>query len=229
MKKLTACFITAILMLVSLCACGGMGDKKCSPELGKPFTLSAEIEYEDMRAEAVFTRRDINNWEVEFSSPDTLSGIILTFKDNNVEASYNGLSFSVPKTALPMKSMISAFIGVSEKAAELGELTGEEKDNQLVVSGETELGKYLLIFDKNNALSGFEMENLKLKMKFTDFRVISGDISQKPTAEIEDITGEPNIREKETEAPEETEAPKETETTETGESTDSLQDESEEE
>ena len=135
MKKLTACFITAILMLVSLCACGGMGDKKCSPELGKPFTLSAEIEYEDMRAEAVFTRRDINNWEVEFSSPDTLSGIILTFKDNNVEASYNGLSFSVPKTALPMKSMISAFIGVSEKAAEQGNALAQNNLGLMYDSG----------------------------------------------------------------------------------------------
>ena len=188
MRRITACIFMTIVMVVSLCACGGMGDKKCSPGLSSPFTVSADIEYDDNAYAAVFTRRDVNNWEVEFSAPDNLSGIILTFKNNNVEASYNGLSFSVPKTALPLKSMIAAFIDVSEKAAEKGELTGEQKEEELAVSGETELGKYILKFDKNSSLSGFEMDNLKLKMTFTDFRVISGNMAEKPTAEIEDMT-----------------------------------------
>ena len=188
MKKLTACIILFVVMMMSLCACGGIGDKKCSPKLDSPFTVTADIEYDGAPYSAVFTRRDINNWDAEFSAPDNLSGIILSFKDNNVEASYNGLSFSVPKTALPMKSMMAAFIDVCEKAASEGELTGEQKDDELVVSGETELGKYLLKFDKNSQLSGFEMDNLKLKMKLSDFKQINGEIATEPTAVIEEIT-----------------------------------------
>ena len=212
MKRITACIITTIVMLVSLCACGGMGDKKCTPKLDSPFTVSAEMEYDSDTYNAVFTRRDTNSWDVEFSAPDTLSGIILKFRENNVEAFYNGLSFSVPKTALPLKSMIAAFIDVSEKAALEGELTGKQKEDELVVSGETELGKYVLKFDKNCGLSGFEMDNMNLKMKFSDFKLISGETAEKPTAQIEDMTEVPEETAAETTAEEETTA--ETECTE---------------
>ena len=198
MKKLTACIILSLVMMLSLCACGGMGDKKCTPKLDSTFTVTADIEYDGNTYSAVFTRCDVNSWDAEFSAPDNLSGIILSFKNNNVEASYNGLSFSVPKTALPMKSMIAAFIDACEKAASEGELTGEQKEDELAVSGETELGKYLLKFDKNSQLSGFEMDNLKLKMKFTDFKQISGEPATVPTAEIEEMTETPAVTEEKT-------------------------------
>ena len=198
MKRITACIILTLVMMLSLCACGGIGDKKCTPKLDSPFTVTADIEYDGTAYSALLTRRDINSWDAEFSAPDDLSGIILSFKDNNVEASYNGLSFSVPKTALPMKSMIAAFIDVCEKKAAEGELTGEQKEDELLVSGDTELGKYLLKFDKNSQLSGFEMDNLKLKMKFSDFKQISGEPATVPTAEIEEMTEAPAVTEEKT-------------------------------
>ena len=188
MKKFTVCIISLVTMIVSLCACGGGSTKKCSPQLNTAFCVTAHMEYEDMKSDAAITRMDINQWNVEFSSPDTLAGVILTFNDNNVEASYNGLSFSVPKSALPIKSMIATFIEAVESNAQLSELEGKEKDNEIVVDGETELGKYSMKFDKNNNLSGFEMDNLKLTISFTDFRQINNASNEATSPNTEAAT-----------------------------------------
>ena len=64
---------------------------------------------------------------MEFSSPNTLAGVLLSYRDDNVEASYKGLSFSVPKSALPLKAIISSLIDVVDTTAELPEISGEEK------------------------------------------------------------------------------------------------------
>ncbi len=167
MKKLTISFIFSILMIFSLCACGGGGDAKCTPDLNKSFCVEAEIDYDGDISKAKFQRNGKGSWKVEFSEPNTLAGVVLTFEDTNVEASYKGLSFSVPKSALPLKSVISAFIDEADKLAEQPEITGSEKDDLIVTEGEAELGKYEMSFDKNGMLAGFEMPNLNLVIKFT--------------------------------------------------------------
>lgn len=169
MKKNALGFIISIVMAISLCACGGKGDTTCKPDLNKPFCITAHMEYDGITADAVIKRIAKANWDVEFSTPNTLAGVLLSFRDSNVEASYKGLSFSVPKSALPLKSIISSFIDIIDTIAEQPEISGEEKDNEIVTIGETELGKYTLKFDKNGYPTGFEMPNLSLVITFSDF------------------------------------------------------------
>lgn len=107
---------------------------------------------------------------MEFSSPNTLAGVLLSYRDDNVEASYKGLSFSVPKSALPLKAIISSLIDVVDTTAELPEISGEEKDGEILVEGELEQGKYTLKMDKTGVLIGFSMSNLNLEIIFTDFQ-----------------------------------------------------------
>lgn len=212
MKKFAACFIVCVMMVISLCACGGGGNTSCKPNLNCTFSVNAEIQYDDMTAAAVITRIDKGNWDVEFSEPDTLSGVVLSFRDNNVEASYKGLSFSVPKSALPLKSMLLSFIDAADNLAEKDEITGDKKDEEIVVNGESEMGKYVIKFNDKNLLSGFEMENLNLVMIFKDFTV------KECETETTETTGT-----EATEAAETTETAESTELTKTDESSDELQ------
>lgn len=167
MKKIAVCFICLISMMLSLCGCGSKGDAKCVPDLNKPFCLNAQIDYDGLISEAKFQRNGNADWKIEFSSPNTLSGVVLTFKDSNVEASYKGLSFSVPKSALPLKSIISSFIDIADTIAGQPEITGTEKNDMVVTEGDAELGKYNMCFDKNGCLTEFSMPNLNLTIKFT--------------------------------------------------------------
>ncbi len=211
MKKIAMSFIISIVMAISLCACGGKGDTSCKVDLNKPFCITAHMEYDGITADAVIKRLAKANWDAEFSSPDTLAGVLISFRDSNVEASYKGLSFSVPKSALPLKSIILSFIDIIDQIAEQPEITGEEKDNEIITTGEIELGSYNLKFDKNGCPTAFEMPNLNLIITFSDF---CGEIP-----DISENTSETSTPENMPEPSENTEASDVTENTEKSENT----------
>lgn len=178
MKKIIPVFMSFI-MIVSMCACSGSGKSVAfTHKLNEPFVAMAQIQYGDQEAEASFRRYGKANWDVEFSAPNTLAGVILSYRDNKVDASYKGLSFSVPKTALPVKSIISVFIEVADSIAETDEINAVEKDGVMEIEGEIQQGKYTLKLDKNGGLSEFSMPNLDLKITFSDFHCDSSDMSE---------------------------------------------------
>ncbi len=168
MKKYISVFLSFILVL-SLCACGSKSSVKFQPKLGGAFTVNAQIVYGEQESAAVVKRLGMSSWDIEFSSPNTLAGVVLSYRENNVEASYKGLSFSVPKSALPLKAIILTLTDVVDSMSQLDEIECEEKDGSFIYEGENEQGKYVLEMDKNGCLSKFTMKNLNLEITFTDF------------------------------------------------------------
>lgn len=170
MKKIIPVFMSFV-MTVSLCACSG-GEKsvKFTPKLNQPFDVTAKIEYGDMQSDAILKRYGNANWDIEFSSPNTLSGVVLSYRDDKVDASYKGLSFSVPKSALPVKSIISSLIEVVDTTAEMTEVDAVEDEGLMKIEGELQQGKYTLKLDKNGGLAEFNMPNLDLEIDFSDFK-----------------------------------------------------------
>lgn len=188
MKKIIPIFLS-IFLIISMCACSSGGKNvKFSPKLNEPFVVTAKIQYGDQESDASFRKYSKANWDIEFSSPNTLSGVILSYRDDKVDASYKGLSFSVPKTALPIKSIISTFIDVADSTADLPEIEATEKEGLMIIEGETQQGKYTLKLDNSGGLSEFSMPNLELKIVFTDFHVDSSDIPESTQAETAETT-----------------------------------------
>ena len=188
MKKIIPIFLS-VFLIISMCACSSGGKNvKFSPKLNEPFVVTAKIQYGDQESDASFRKYSKANWDIEFSSPNTLSGVILSYRDDKVDASYKGLSFSVPKTALPIKSIISTFIDVADGTADLPEIEATEKEGLMIIEGETQQGKYTLKLDNSGGLSEFSMPNLELKIVFTDFHVDSSDIPESTQAETAETT-----------------------------------------
>ena len=188
MKKIIPIFLS-VFLIISMCACSSGGKNvKFSPKLNEPFVVTAKIQYGDQESDASFRKYSKVNWDIEFSSPNTLSGVILSYRDDKVDASYKGLSFSVPKTALPIKSIISTFIDVADSTADLPEIEATEKEGLMIIEGETQQGKYTLKLDNSGGLSEFSMPNLELKIVFTDFHVDSSDIPESTQAETAETT-----------------------------------------
>jgi len=188
MKKIIPIFLS-VFLIISMCACSSGGKNvKFSPKLNEPFVVTAKIQYGDKESDASFRKYSKANWDIEFSSPNTLSGVILSYRDDKVDASYKGLSFSVPKTALPIKSIISTFIDVADSTADLPEIEATEKEGLMIIEGETQQGKYTLKLDNSGGLSEFSMPNLELKIVFTDFHVDSSDIPESTQAETAETT-----------------------------------------
>ena len=178
-------FVLTMAMALCLAACavpkGGGSSRKNG--LGNAFSAVVGITLDRLEAEGEIKRYGEGVWEIEFSEPNTLSGVKLEFSEGNVLASYKGLSFSVPQSAVPVKAMMLNLIKAVEDNAKLDELSGEESDGMLKISGSLDGGDYTLSVDGNGLLSGFEMPNNKLSMKFSEMKTAEITIEQATAAE----------------------------------------------
>ena len=157
--------------LLSLTACDGTGgaDGTVSVSLAEPYSMTAEFTCGDLSGTAALSYLGNEAWEAEFSAPDSLSGVKLSFLDGNVTASYKGLSFSVPQTAVPVKTSLGQLFEVLEDAAEDGTVDCKIKYDRCVIEDKVDAGDYTLTLDKNGTPLSFEMPNQTLEMQFSGF------------------------------------------------------------
>ena len=184
MKRLitsAAAVFTAAVCLVS-CSSPLKSETNRRNGLRNSFTADASVTIDKMQAEGKLCRSG-DAWDIEFTSPNTLSGVKLMFADGSVSASYKGLSFSVPQSAVPVKAMMTELISAVEENASKEELSGEEKDDTLRISGSLDAGSYTLIVDTDGNLCGFEMPNNKLTMSFTNFTLTGSQPEAQTSAE----------------------------------------------
>ena len=132
--------------------------------LGCAFESDVSFVLDKLNAQAKMKHTDEGVWSIEFDSPNTLSGIRLEFADDTVNASYKGLEFSVPQSALPVKAMMLNLIEAVEENSKSEQLSGEEKDGMLLISGTLECGDYTITADTDGKLRSFEMPNNKLSI-----------------------------------------------------------------
>ncbi len=169
MKRLLSSII-AFLCVVSTTSCNSPvgSQSKRENNLASPFTAKMSVNLDKLSAEGTITRNSDKNWVAEFDSPNTLSGVKLSFEENVVKASYKGLDFSVPKSAIPVKAMLSNLMEAVDSLAVQEQLTGTENEGLLQISGSLEGGDYSLSIDGNGNIHTFEMPNNLLKISFSD-------------------------------------------------------------
>jgi hypothetical protein len=161
--------LTVVSLIISLSACGKLAGEKGSvkPELGNSWTVDSTIKYGNLDATAKITRNEKNNWDVEFASPNSLSGVRLSFNGDDVNASYKGLSFSVPKSALPYKTLLGTLFTAVDDLAEKDNIKGGVKDGIVTIEGKADSGNYKLGLDaKTGNLKTFEVPDYKATVQF---------------------------------------------------------------
>lgn len=173
MKRLITLFACMIMgiCLVTSCSVPLKNSVSRKNGLNSAFESNVSVTLDKLQAEGTLHRFGDAMWDIEFTAPNTLSGVKLSFSEGNVDASYKGLSFSVPQSALPVKAMMLNLIKAVDDNARLAELKGEEKDDTLEISGKLEGGEYIITVDKDGRLLSFEMPNNKLKMLFGELKI----------------------------------------------------------
>lgn len=186
MKRLVTFALTGI-MLFSIVGCSSpMKAQEDTVEngLNTAFQTETQITLDQMTASGTLCRFGEGMWEIEFDSPNTLSGVKLEFTDGTSTASYKGLNFSVPQSALPVKSMMNNLISAADELARNEELSGETENGAIKINGSLESGGYTLTTDKSGKLKKFEMPNMKLVMEFGEMH----EIGSSPQTEMETET-----------------------------------------
>lgn len=191
MKRLIS-FAVMVITAVMFFSCSSPMKNETSRKNGLDcsFQSSVNVTIDKLNADGVMKRFGDGVWDVEFETPNTLSGVKLEFSGGNVTASYKGLNFSVPQSALPVKSMMLNLIEAVDTNARLEELKGSENGDILEVSGSLEGGDYIISVGKDGKMSSFEMENNKLKIVFTDMKEIDGTSLQSTIETVTEVSTE---------------------------------------
>ena len=185
-------FVCAALFCVISCtatACGKTGDAgTVSVNLAEPFSMEAEFTCGDLTGAAGISHGGTEVWDATFTAPDSLAGVTLSYLDGNVTASYKGLTFSVPQSAVPVKASLGQLFTVLEQAGKDGSLDCIKKDGFCVIEGSLDAGTYTLTLEENGAPAAFSMPNLKLEMSFQNFASGSGNTGTGTTAPTTETT-----------------------------------------
>ena len=175
MKKLfTSVLLFAGIFCLTSCSSPMGGSTVRENRLSCAFTSPVTMSLDKLNAEGTVTRLGDGEWTAEFDSPNTLSGVKLTFSGGSVTADYKGLTFSVPKSALPVKAMLGNLIEAVDTNARESELSGRENDGHFEISGSLDGGDYTLILDNSGNIAAFDMPNNLLHISFTDVQVRGG-------------------------------------------------------
>ncbi len=181
MKRLfTSVLLFAGIFCLTSCSSPMGGGTVRENKLNCAFTSPVTMTLDKLNAEGTVTRLGDGEWTAEFDSPNTLSGVKLTFSSGSVTADYKGLTFSVPKSALPVKAMLGNLIEAVDTNARESELSGRENEGRFEISGSLDGGDYTLILDNSGNIAAFDMPNNLLHISFTDVQVRGGVL---PSAE----------------------------------------------
>lgn len=161
-------FAMTACLLITGCSVGS-GSTTAKNQLNTSFTTGITMELDEMTAEGTMQRVGESEWNVSFSEPTQLAGVQLDFLDGEVTASYKGLAFSVPQTALPAKSILYQFILAVDQLAEESALQGISSEDGVTLKGELEAGNYELVLLADGSPAVFQMENQNATILFHDF------------------------------------------------------------
>lgn len=137
--------------------------------LNSGFTSDITMTTADSETKGILTRYGTDAWTVEFTEPPALSGVQLNFTDNEVEASYKGLAFSVPQSAQAVKTMLAEWMEIVDELSQQTELMGTVKENAVIYEGEIDEGEYTMQYTADGAPMAFSLPSYGLTITFENF------------------------------------------------------------
>ncbi len=166
MKKIFLCVFT---LLLTACNVKQDSEPLSTADIQDSFSCIASVKYGEYEAETTIKRYGKGMWENEFISPDTVAGVKLVFNNDEVNASYKGLEFSVPKSAMPYQAMLICMTEAVDSVYDSDEIVCHESDGVLCYEGKLEQGDYTINFDSETGfLKSFDMPNMELTIQFND-------------------------------------------------------------
>ncbi|MCC8069679.1 MAG: hypothetical protein LIO71_08015 [Ruminococcus sp.] len=188
MKK-CICILTSLTFIILTACSSGTNETVSTKDIfSEPFTCTANIVTDDLNAIGKLSRYGLESWEIEFSEPTTLSGVMLTFDGVNSEASYKGLSFSMPKSAVPVNSMLLCLATAIDEISTTDEKDCSSSEGLLTFKGSTDCGDYILTVKEDSGdIAMFEMKNLNLVITFSDVSTLETSSSEETSA-VEDTS-----------------------------------------
>lgn len=163
MKRLLAIVIVLIFFI-------GCAQNVATTPILNNISFIANISYGDSEyvADVLITDNALN---LNVIAPNELKGLTLNLDKNSVKAKFKGIPIDLEADSLPKVAVYQVMVGVLNDAKQK---TAVFDDDNCKVSGDVDGYKYTLIFSPSGLPIELEVEELDLKMKFTNVTVKEG-------------------------------------------------------
>lgn len=169
MRKLIK--ILPIVFVLIICTSCNQAAK--TPDITQSFTVTAEICYGDFEGSATINKVGHGVWNLEFTAPDTVNQMKVSYTNGDIQFSLDGISFDVSgKDSMVTTVPEIIFNAVDELSGNNETLTAEQNDTQIIVKFEKDDKKYILTFDKKSgALATLDVPKDEISITFADYKV----------------------------------------------------------
>lgn len=186
LKRISVFLTGAALCLGLLSGCKETPSQR--PGLDVPFTCDAKItmkpagtqDNKELSCEAGLTRLGSGNWSAEFTSPDTLSGLTLTFTGQEVRVEMMGLSFLLPEGEMPLNSAARSLFTAIDACAVKDTVPCTQKDGLITYQAAKSLdtaggssqgmpGFTLCVNAEDSSLVSLEIPDYQLTAEFSSY------------------------------------------------------------
>ncbi len=157
-----------IALCVSLLMFVGCRPKQPAEPVAVDFVCEFRAQYNDLTATGTLTRRTAGTLLLEFSEPETLSGLSAEWDGEKVTLKYLGLSYDVDPATLPENALGEGLLSAFDTALR-GEGEQQEQDGKVTVTGLSGNAAYTYVYDaKSGAPLSLSIPSIPLTVTFTN-------------------------------------------------------------
>lgn len=169
--------VTSLVLafLLLFCGCGTTGEnvpgKTPLAEHSGNYRTTAHINYKDLKASASISQETPSSCSVVFESPPSLKEMAFVFRQDSVDLSYKGLSFSFNPDSMPGGAVAKLAVSAINKAMKDEGLNVALDGSALEVTGMLENGEFSLKLDgKTGNLLKLSVPAEELEIEFVNFQ-----------------------------------------------------------
>ena len=138
--------------------------------MSRPFDAEATITMKDLVLTADINRTEPGQATIRITEPKNLSGMNFSYDGDDITVSYMGFSVQLDGNSKLVSNVASLIVSALDKAASPSGVDVSMEEDALLVSGESDSGKFSIRLDKENgSIISVQVPEVDFECRFDDF------------------------------------------------------------
>lgn len=153
--KITVVILIALIALLCVLPFLTKSKSKTVPKniynsFTKPFDAQATIKMKDLVLQADVNKTSEKELTMIVKSPESLKDMKFAYDGNDIKVSFKGLNVTLDENSKLVQNVLNIIVKTINSSANSSGIDVDMKDGALIVSGDSEVGKFKTVLDKKN-------------------------------------------------------------------------------
>jgi hypothetical protein len=149
----------------------GCSKKTDAVTLSGMYTITADVTMDNFKGTISLNRLGSGSWEINFSKPDNINGLNVSYQNGNANINFKGLSLSMNRDDIPMKAIVSNITSVLDKLSTGKDVKYTKSNGKITAKGAIDNSNFEVVMnEKNKSLISLNMKDIGLEATFSDYK-----------------------------------------------------------